>query len=60
MLQILNWKLSLKTVSKLASPFPKELVVHEAAAVAAEGHGLILKVTLSTLVTDGTIQRVVH
>lgn len=35
-------------------------VLHKPAAVRAEDHGLVLEVTLSSLVADGAIQRVVH
>jgi hypothetical protein len=40
--------------------FHPSLAFKEAASVGTKGHGLVLKVTLSSLITNGTIQRVVE
>ena len=47
-------------VTESLSPLPRELVVNESASVAAKGHGLVLKVTLPTLVADGAVEGMVH
>ena len=44
---------------KVLLPLSRKLVVYKSAPVATESHGLILKVTLSSLVTDGAVQRMV-
>ena len=49
------YHLSINTV-----PFPWKAVVNKSASVTTKGHRLILQVTLPSLVTDGTVQRVIH
>ena len=49
------YHLSINTV-----PFPWKAVVNKSASVTTKGHRLILQVTLPSLITDGTVQRVIH
>ncbi len=44
----------------LYCPLPRELVVNEATPVTTKGHRLVLQITLSTLVTDRAVKRVIH
>ena len=41
-------------------PFPWKSVVHKSASVTTKCHGLVLQVTLSTLVTYGAVQWMIH
>ena len=41
-------------------PLSWKSVVYKSASVTAKSHWLILKVALSTLITDGTVQWVIH
>ena len=41
-------------------PFPWKSVVHKSASVTTKCHGLVLQVTLSTLITYGAVQWMIH